>query len=71
MCSPLKVLGGRIFTPVFSDETGGTFAYIDEPTYVLPETNREAVVWSSALTILAALTAAGALYLRAQEKIVK
>lgn len=71
MCTPLKVLGGRIFTPVFSDETGGTFAYIDEPTYVLPETNREAVAWSSALTILAALTAAGALYLRTQGNFIR
>lgn len=71
MCLPIKPLGGRISIPVFSDETGATFAYIDEPTYVLPETNREATPWSITLALLAALVAAAAVHRRAQEQILQ
>ena len=39
----------------YSDETGSELAYLDEPTFVLPETNRDGSVWSTALVVLAAV----------------
>ena len=56
--------GGRLFTTVYSSTVGHEFAYLDEPTYVLPETNREASVWTTTLVILAGLTAAASIGLR-------
>ena len=50
-------LGGRLFIPFVSDETGQEFAYVDEPTYGLPPTDREDSSWSTALVIFAAITA--------------
>lgn len=49
---------------MFSDEASGEFAYLDEPTFVLPETNREGSVWSTALVLLAAVTAVAGVGLR-------
>ena len=60
-------IGGRLFIPFTSDETGQEFAYIDEPTYGLPPTDREDSVWSTALVILAAATAAAGVGLSARE----
>jgi len=51
-------LGGRLFIPYTSDETQQEFAYIDEPTYALPPTDRTDSGWSTTLVILAAVTAA-------------
>ena len=51
-------IGGRLFTPVYSAAIGNEFAYLDEPTYALPETNRDASGWTMTLVILAGLTAA-------------
>jgi hypothetical protein len=49
---------------MYSEATGGEFAYLDEATYVLPETNADARAvwnWTIALTVLALITlAAGA-----------
>jgi ELWxxDGT repeat protein len=56
--------GGRLFTTVYSSTVGHEFAYLDEPTYVLPETNRGASVWTTTLVILAGLTAAASIGLR-------
>ena len=64
MCSPLSAIDGRLFVTMYSDEIGSEFAYLDEPTFVLPETNREGSVWSTALVILAALTAVAGVGLR-------
>jgi ELWxxDGT repeat protein len=60
-------IGGRLFIPFTSDETGQEFAYLDEPTYDLPPTDREDSVWSTALVILAAATAAAGVGLSARE----
>ena len=60
----IVAVGGRLFTTVYSDDTGNEFAYLDEPTYVLPETNRDASVWTTTLVILAGLTAAAGIALR-------
>ena len=49
---------------MFSDEASGEFAYLDEPTFVLPPTNRDGSVWSTALVLLAALTAVAGVGLR-------
>jgi hypothetical protein len=49
---------------VYSPTIGYEFAYLDEPTYVLPETNREGSVWTMTLVILASLTAAASIGLR-------
>jgi hypothetical protein len=51
-------IGGRLFIPFASDETGQEFAYLDEPTYGLPPTDRTDSGWSTTLVILAAVTAA-------------
>ena len=60
----ITVLNGRLFMVLYSDETGSEFAYLDEPTFVLPPTNRDGSVWSTALVILAALTAVAGIGLR-------
>jgi hypothetical protein len=49
---------------MWSDETGSEFAYLDEPTFVLPETNRNGSAWSMALVVLAAVTAVAGVGLR-------
>ena len=60
----LAVVGGRLFSTVYSVAMGNEFAYLDEPTYVLPETSREVSVWTTTLVILAGLTAAAGIGLR-------
>jgi hypothetical protein len=57
-------VGGRLYTTVYSDAIGHEFAYLDEPTYVLPETSRDGSVWTTTLVILAGLTAAASIGLR-------
>ena len=57
-------VGARLYTTVYSDAIGNEFAYLDEPTYVLPETNRGGSVWTVTLVILASLTAAASIGLR-------
>jgi hypothetical protein len=67
MCLPLTTLGGRLFSSVYSGATGSEFAYLDEPTYVLPETNRGGGVgtaWTIALSALALVTLAAGVGLR-------
>ena len=64
MCNPLSAVDGRLFVTMWSDETGSEFAYLDEPTFVLPETNRNGSAWSMALVLLAALTAVAGVGLR-------
>jgi hypothetical protein len=49
---------------LYSDETGSEFAYLNEPTFVLPPTNRDGSVWSMALVLLAAVTAVAGVGLR-------
>ena len=60
----IVAVGDRLFTTVYSDDTGYEFAYLDEPTYVLPETNRDGSIWTTTLVILAGLTAAAGIALR-------
>ena len=57
-------VGARLYTTVESSATGHEFAYLDEPTYVLPETNRDGSPWTVTLVILAGLTAAASIGLR-------
>jgi len=57
-------IGGRLFIPFASDETGQEFAYLDEPTFGLPGTNRDGSGWSTALVLLAAVTAVAGVGLR-------
>jgi ELWxxDGT repeat protein len=57
-------IGGRLFIPFTSDETGQEFAYLDEPTFGLPGTNRDGSGWSTALVLLAAVTAVAGVALR-------
>ena len=65
MCErPILTLDGRLFAAVTTDETGYEFAYLDEPTYVLPPTNRDGSLWTATLVILAGLTAAASIGLR-------
>jgi hypothetical protein len=40
------------------------FSYLDEPTWVMPSTNRDGSPWSTALAVLAAVTAAAGLTVR-------
>jgi ELWxxDGT repeat protein len=62
MCArPLSAMDGRLFIAMYSDETGSEFAYLDEPTFGLPGTNRDGSAWSTALVLLAAITAAAGL----------
>jgi ELWxxDGT repeat protein len=64
-CSqPLVALDGRLFMQMFSDEAGWEFAYLDERTFGLPGTNRDGSVWSTALVLLAAVTAVAGVGLR-------
>jgi hypothetical protein len=65
-CSDTNIVavGGRLYTTVYSSDIGHEFAYLDEPTYVLPETSRDGSVWTTALVILAGLTAAASVGLR-------
>ena len=51
-------LNGRLFFVMNSDLIGLEFAYLDEPTWVMPSTNRNGSPWSATLVVLAALTAA-------------
>ncbi len=68
MCAhPILTLNGRLFALMSTDETGMEFVYLDEPTYGLPLTNRDSSAWSTALVLLAALTAAAAVALRTRE----
>ena len=60
----IVAVGGRLYTIMYSDETGNEFAYLDEPTDVLPPTNRGGSVWTTTLVILAGLTAAASIALR-------
>ena len=60
----VMAVSGRLYTTVYSETIGNEFAYLDEPTYVLPETNRDESVWTTALVILAGLTAAAGAALR-------
>ena len=60
----IVAVGGRLYTTVYSSDTGNEFAYLDEPTYVLPETSRDGSVWTTTLVILAGLTAAASIGLR-------
>jgi hypothetical protein len=50
-----------------SAETGFEFAYLDEPTYGLPLTNRDGSGWSATLVILAAVTAAAGVVVSRRE----
>ncbi|MEI6156406.1 MAG: ELWxxDGT repeat protein [bacterium] len=58
MCAePLIPLGSRLFMTTYTDETGMEFAYLDEPNWVMPSTDRDGSSWSTAFVLLAALTA--------------
>ena len=60
----IVAVGGRLYTTVYSNAIGYEFAYLDEPTYVLPGTNRDGSLWTATLVILASLTAAASIGLR-------
>jgi ELWxxDGT repeat protein len=60
----LAALNERLFIVMYSDEVGSELAYIDEPTFVLPETNRNRSAWSTALVLIAAVTAVAGVGLR-------
>ena len=60
----ITAVGGRLYTTVYSSDTGSEFAYLDEPTYVLPPTDRDGSNWSMALVVLAGITAAASIGLR-------
>jgi len=65
MCSePIIPLNGRLFMTTYSTETGMEFSYLDEPTWVMPSTNRDGSPWSVTLVVLAAVTAAAGLTVR-------
>ena len=60
-------MGGRLFSTVESDAIGHEFAYLDEPTYGLPETNRDGVTngaWTIVLSALALITLVAGVGLR-------
>jgi len=68
MCEhPILTLNGRLFATMTSDETGFEFAYLDETTFGLPLTNRDGSVWSTALVLIATVTAAAGLTVRMRE----
>ena len=63
----LAAVGGRLYSTMYSPATGNEFAYLDEPTYVLPETNTgegPARAWTVALSALALVTLAAGVGLR-------
>ena len=60
----IVAVGGRLYTTVYSAAIGHEFAYLDEPSYVLPPTDREGSGWTTTLVILAGLTAAASIGLR-------
>ena len=65
MCDrPILTLNGRLFAQMYTAESGFEFIYFDEPTYGLPLTNRDGSVWSTALVLLAAVTAVAGVGLR-------
>ena len=64
MCDPITVNGQRVYLTMYSDEVGLEFAFVDEPSLVLPETSTAGSPWSTVLTVLAALTAAAGVALR-------
>jgi ELWxxDGT repeat protein len=69
MCnSPITTLNERLFATFGSDETGLEFLYLDESTFGLPETSRDGSVWSTALVLLAALTAVTGVGIRIQRR---
>ena len=43
----IVAVGGRLYTTMYSSATGYEFAYLDEPSYVLPETSRDGSVWTT------------------------
>ena len=60
-------VGGRLFTTVYQSDIGREFAWLTEPTYVLPETNRDDSMnsaWTIALSALALVTLAAGVGLR-------
>ena len=63
-CLPFTALGGRLYMRIDSVETGAELAYLDEPTFGLPGTNRDGSIWSTALVLLAAITAVAGVGLR-------
>jgi ELWxxDGT repeat protein len=63
-CEPFAALGGRLYMRIESVETGAEIAYLDEPTFGLPGTNRDGSVWSTVLVLLAAVTAVAGAGLR-------
>ncbi len=68
----LATLGGRLFSTVESPDIGHEFAYLDEPTYVLPETNRTGSAnsaWTVALSTLALITLAAGAGLRRRREV--
>jgi ELWxxDGT repeat protein len=65
MCDhPVITFDGRLFAPAYSDETGFEFAFLDEPTFGLPGTVRDGSAWSTALVLIAAVTAAAGITVR-------
>ena len=63
----IVAVGGRLFSTVYSYATGYEYAYLDEPTYVLPETNTTggaSSAWTIALSALALVTLAAGVGLR-------
>jgi hypothetical protein len=63
----IVAVGGRLYTTVYSSDIGNEFAYLDEPSYVLPPTDREGSGWTTTIVLLAGLTAAAATSLRLRE----
>ena len=65
MCDSAYVaLNGRLFAAFGSSETGNELGYFDDPTFGLPGTNRDGSAWSTALVLLAAVTAVAGVGLR-------
>lgn len=60
----ISTAGGKLFTTVESAAIGNEFAYLVEPTYVMPSTNRQGGDWSTVLAVLAGLTAVAGVMLR-------
>jgi hypothetical protein len=52
---------------MYTAESGFEFIYLNEPTFGLPLTNRDGSAWSTALVLLAAVTAAAGLTVRVRE----